>query len=40
MNIYTPLTEGLIAIEKLILELATRNCLVTAIFPSLIAKSW
>jgi hypothetical protein len=34
-NVYTSLTEMLIAIEKLVSESATRDCLATAAFPGL-----
>jgi hypothetical protein len=39
-NIYTGLTEQLIAMEKLVSESATRDCLATAAFPGLIAQYW
>jgi hypothetical protein len=38
MNIYTGLTERLIAMEKLVLESATRDCLATVAFPGLIVQ--
>jgi hypothetical protein len=38
MNIYTGLTERLIAMEKLVSALAIRDRLVTAAFPGLIAQ--
>jgi hypothetical protein len=38
VNIYTGLTERLIAMEKLVSELVTRDCLATAMFPGLIAQ--
>jgi hypothetical protein len=40
VNIYTGLTERLIAMEKLVSELATRDCLATTAFPGLIVQYW
>jgi hypothetical protein len=37
-NIYTCLTKKLIAMEKMVSESATRDCLATSAFPCLIAQ--